>query len=232
MKRNGWFCCLGWTEGVIKHLLESCYPQGSFHREDYLRSSWFMSIIRISCSEPRPFLGTWEGKWYLARKRLEWWFVTSFKWWWTTINNHPEKNITPKKISENHWNWWCTTPANYHCESFKILDHCYSLARKKSRLTDVTSVWRISRSSFFSFLISVLCFLSKWKWTRSECLLSFYNNRMRETWTLLGSLFLKDSLGRCRHHLRTPRHPCWPPGKISNLYRKSNQLLPHLLLEQ
>ena len=28
---------------------------------DYLRSSWFMSIIRISCSEPRPLLGTWEG---------------------------------------------------------------------------------------------------------------------------------------------------------------------------
>ena len=28
---------------------------------DHLRSSWFMSIIRISCSEPRPLLGTWEG---------------------------------------------------------------------------------------------------------------------------------------------------------------------------
>ena len=103
---------------------------------------------------------------------------------------------------------------------------------KKSRLTDVTSVWRISRSSFFSFLISVLCFLSKWKWTRSECLLSFYNNRMRETWTLLGSLFSKDSLGRCRHRLKIPRHPRWPPGKISNRSRKSNSLLPHLLLEQ
>ena len=61
MKRKGWFCCSGWTEGVIEHLLESCYAQGSFHWEAYLRSSWFMSIIRISCSEPRPFLGTWEG---------------------------------------------------------------------------------------------------------------------------------------------------------------------------
>ena len=173
--------------------------------------------------------------WYLARKRLEWCFVTaSFNRWWTTINNHPKKHhtILTQKISENNQNWWCTTPANYHRELCKIFHHCYSLARKKSRQTDMTSVWRISRSSFFSFLISVLCFLSKWKWTRSECLLSFYNNRMRETWTLLGSLFLKDSLGRCRHHLRTPRHPCWPPGKISNRSRKSSSLLPHLLLEQ
>ena len=90
MKRNGWFCCLGWTEGVIKHLLESCYPQGSFHWEAYLRSSWFMSIIRISCSEPRPFLGTWEA--WLER---DW----SGGLWPLNLTGQPSttipKNITP-----------------------------------------------------------------------------------------------------------------------------------------
>lgn len=62
MKMRGFFCNVRVEQRVLLSIyLKRCYPQGSFHRDDYLRSSWFMSIIRISCSEPRPLLGTWEG---------------------------------------------------------------------------------------------------------------------------------------------------------------------------